>query len=209
MAPIKSPSIGGTKVELESGAQGKNYEPPELVQLFSASPLIQLKQEITCVPDSISSSAHCPGVMTVSDIDIKDLKPKNTLENTDSSNSQIGKCVLTPPLSVATPLEHMELDYVASANLEEDAPEEILLHDLVSHCMNVLKHFHRTCQFGDCQIGDKEAACFLQVIFFMFQAKQLINEYHQYIYTYTVILLLQVLRSVALPLMAVAGCEFL
>lgn len=134
MAPIKSPSIGDTKVELESATQEKTYEPPELVQLFSSSPLMQLKQEITCVPDSISNSAHCPGVeMTVSDIDIKDLKAKNTPklhENNDSSSSQIGKCVLTSPLSVATPLEHMELDYVASANLEDDTPEEILLHDL-------------------------------------------------------------------------------
>lgn len=140
MAPIKSPSIVDTKVELESGTQGKTYEPPELVQLFSSSPLMQLKQEITCVPDSISSSAHCPGVeMTVSDIDIKDLKAKSTPKlHNDSSSSQISKCVLTSPLSVATPLEHMELDYVASANLEDDAPEEILLHDLVSQYVYAL-----------------------------------------------------------------------
>lgn len=135
---MKSPSMGDSKVELEPGSQGKAYEPPELVQLLSSSPIIQLKQEVTCVPEPISSSsAHCQGVeMTISDIDIKDLKTKNTLkfhENNDCSNSQIGKCVLASPLSVGTPLEHMELDYVTSAHLDEDAPGEILLHDLVSH----------------------------------------------------------------------------
>lgn len=138
ITPIKSPSMEDTKVELESGSQGKTYEPPELVQLLSSSPLIHLKQEITCVPDPVSSSsAQCPGVeMTISDIDIKELKTKSTLklhENSDCSSSQIGKCVLTSPLSVGTPLEHMELDYVTSAHLDEDGTGEILLHDLVSH----------------------------------------------------------------------------
>ena len=140
ITPMKSPSMGDSKVELESGPQGKSYEPPEFVQLLSSSPLIQLKQEITCVPESVSSnSAQCQGVeMTISDIDIKDLKTKNTLklqENNDCSNSQMGKCMLASPLSVGAPLEHMELDYVTSTHLDEDTPEGILLHDLVSHCI--------------------------------------------------------------------------
>ncbi|KAK8390818.1 hypothetical protein O3P69_010495 [Scylla paramamosain] len=135
ITPMKSPSMEDTKVEMESGSQGKTYESPELVQLLSSSPLIHLKQEITCVPDPVSSSsAHCPGVeMTISDLDIKELKTRNTLklhENNDCSSSQISKCVLASPLSVGTPLEHMELDYVTSAHLDEDGTGEILLHDL-------------------------------------------------------------------------------
>ncbi|KAG0719878.1 Zinc finger and BTB domain-containing protein 17 [Chionoecetes opilio] len=135
LTPMKSPGMPNAKVDLESSPQEKAYEPPELVQLLS-SPLIQLKQEVTCIPDPDVSSdtPHCQGVeMTISDIDIKDLRTKNTLklhESNDCPSPHMSKCVLASPLGVAAPLEHMDLDYVTSAHLDQDAPGEILLQDL-------------------------------------------------------------------------------
>lgn len=133
-APLKSITLEDAKDRPDAAPQEKSYEPPELVQLLSSTPLIQLKQEITCVSDSVSpGSSQCHEVeMAVSDVDIKEIKSKETVKLRDSgvgTDSQIEKCILAPPLHA--PLDdNMDLDYATSSQLEEDTQGEILLDDL-------------------------------------------------------------------------------
>ncbi|XP_071545460.1 uncharacterized protein [Panulirus ornatus] len=133
-APLKSITLEDAKDRPDAAPQEKSYEPPELVQLLSSTPLIQLKQEITCVSDSVSpGSSQCHEVeMAVSDVDIKEIKSKETVKLRDSgvgTDSQIDKCILAPPLHA--PLDdNMDLDYATSSQLEDDTQGEILLDDL-------------------------------------------------------------------------------
>lgn len=136
-APLKSMTLNDAKDRLEAVPQEKSYESPELVQLLNSAPLIQLKQEITCVSDPVTpGSSHCHEVeMAVNEVDIKEIKSKETVKIRDSgisTDSQIEKCVLAPPLHTALD-DNMDLDYATSSQLEEDTQGEILLDDLVSH----------------------------------------------------------------------------
>ncbi|KAG7154599.1 Myoneurin-like 5 [Homarus americanus] len=126
--------VEDTKDRSVAAPQGKSYESPELVQLLTSTPLIQLKQEITCVSDSVASgsSQYHQVEMAVSNVDLKDVKCKGTLKTSDNrlnTESQIEKCVVTPSLHTHLD-EHMELDYAASSHLQEETQGEILLDNL-------------------------------------------------------------------------------
>ncbi|XP_069959816.1 uncharacterized protein [Cherax quadricarinatus] len=134
--PLKSIPLEDAKDRLNTTHE-KAYESPDLVQLLASTPLIQLKQEIACVPEAVASnSSQCHEVgMAVNDVvDFKEFKSVETLKIRDNNlniDSQIEKCALTPALHTTLD-DNMALDYGASSHLEEDTQGQILLDDLES-----------------------------------------------------------------------------
>ncbi|KAK3868550.1 hypothetical protein Pcinc_026070 [Petrolisthes cinctipes] len=113
-------SLGDTQEE-------KAFDPPELVQLLTSTPLIELKQEITCGPDPVTpSTSQYQGVeISVTDVEFKDIKSKGMGSENVCEESEMGKCVLAGSLD-----DTMDLDYVSSTDLGHNAQEEILLDEL-------------------------------------------------------------------------------
>lgn len=122
---------------LESISQEKSFEAPAFVQMLASSPLMEFKQEIKCVSNTVASGVpQCQQVeMAITDVDLKDVKTKTSTQVQDNrlgNESDIEKCVLTPPLDAALG-ENMDLDYASSTHLDEETRGQVLMDSLVSN----------------------------------------------------------------------------
>lgn len=120
--PLKALALSN-KESLADTQEEKAFDPPELVRLLTSSPLIELKQEITCGPEPVTpSTSQYQGVeISVSDVEFKDIKPK------DMGGGSV--CEESLPASLD---DTIDLDYVSSSDLGHNTQEEILLDELVS-----------------------------------------------------------------------------